>query len=743
MYSAEFPYTDFNKVNLDWIADELKNDKQQIAQNTADIEELKAGGTVIDYEDLQNLPEINGVTLIGDKSLDDIGAASADEVSDLKSAIDDMLKGDMPFKIVQDEYIDKTDGSIISYNGWDRTNYIPVDIIASFVAKNGQQSDYNAFYDANKGFISSFTVKTTDLKFVVPNNAKYVVFSSSRSGMAAFSWSITTKDEADIDSLEETQGYISESFGYLDIPVTVTAQNTFTVFPFLQGKTYKVTNNTAGNVNLYTCNGSINDRVDRIAVPLLANSEATFTASANANYINIYALNTGDILVECEGNYVSDIIDTFDENSQKIDDLKENNYPLSVVADEYINKTTGAIESYVGWSRTDYTKCVGKDYLIVDGSANTDYNAFYDKGKNFIYSFSVRSGRTEIAIPDNAYYFIISANTTQLVTVHVMIATVEEWLQTIPEYYFANNYLPNKISSIITAMENCVANGDAFVFITDIHWDKNARQSPKLINYLYRKINITRLFNGGDNYDGKNSIVTRNLRRAIESDKVITAVGNHDWFVHATPSELYYDNYMYGFNFEYGNRDELYYYVDNEQQKIRYIVLGAYGEQLDSDGNYVSRGGYTQSQADWLESVMPTTGGYTFVIITHALYSNTDYSGAIVYDVPNYTLIQNVLDNYSGDGVVACVLQGHVHLDKVTHTPGGIPVIWTTCDKPSTETDPLAYARSKGTIDEQAFDVCILDKTNRKITLVRVGAKALNGIDNNLGTQVEYREVTY
>lgn len=90
MYTNEFPYTDFNKVNLDWIGDELKTDKQQIVQNTADIEELKTGMTTIDYEDLQNLPEINSVTLIGDKSLEDIGAASADELNDVKSAIDYM-----------------------------------------------------------------------------------------------------------------------------------------------------------------------------------------------------------------------------------------------------------------------------------------------------------------------------------------------------------------------------------------------------------------------------------------------------------------------------------------------------------------------------------------------------------------------------------------------------------------------------------------------------------------------------
>lgn len=84
---SDYPNTNFNETNLDFILEETKKNSADIAKNTADIEELKTGGTIIDYEDLQNLPKINGVTLMGDKSLEDIGAASADELSDVKSAI--------------------------------------------------------------------------------------------------------------------------------------------------------------------------------------------------------------------------------------------------------------------------------------------------------------------------------------------------------------------------------------------------------------------------------------------------------------------------------------------------------------------------------------------------------------------------------------------------------------------------------------------------------------------------------
>lgn len=88
-----FPSTDFNKVNLDWICDTLQKDRADIDQNTADIAELK--NTVIDYDDLINKPQINSVTLSGNKSLSDIGAASADELDNLKSAINKYNAGNM------------------------------------------------------------------------------------------------------------------------------------------------------------------------------------------------------------------------------------------------------------------------------------------------------------------------------------------------------------------------------------------------------------------------------------------------------------------------------------------------------------------------------------------------------------------------------------------------------------------------------------------------------------------------
>ena len=136
-----FPNTDYNKINLDWILDEMKQDREDIDQNAADIAELK--NTVIDYDDLINKPQINSVTLSGDKSLSDIGAASEDEVNDLRSAFivvesnNIFNKNDPDIEI--GKYIDQYAHivSVPSYPKYIISGYIPVSRNTDYVITQG------------------------------------------------------------------------------------------------------------------------------------------------------------------------------------------------------------------------------------------------------------------------------------------------------------------------------------------------------------------------------------------------------------------------------------------------------------------------------------------------------------------------------------------------------------------------------------------------------------------------------
>ena len=83
--------------------------------------------------------------------------------------------------VIDGEYVAQTDGSITKYSGWARTDYLNC-YGASKVAWSGvtYNSTYNAFYDGDKSFISSFKTQTSEESEIeVPTNAVYVVFSAT------------------------------------------------------------------------------------------------------------------------------------------------------------------------------------------------------------------------------------------------------------------------------------------------------------------------------------------------------------------------------------------------------------------------------------------------------------------------------------------------------------------------------------------------------------------------------------
>ena len=110
---------------------------------------------------------------------------------------------------------------------------------------------------------------------------------------------------------------------------------------------------------------------------------------------------------------------------------------------------------------------------------------------------------------------------------------------------------------------------------------------------------------------------------------------------------------------------------------------------------------------------------------------------------PRFIALKNILVNYNGNGTIAAVFQGDAHVDRVfrLNGEGSIPVICITTDKCN---GGMNQVRTVGTINEQAFDVVVVDKTNRKITCVRIGAKAKDGVGlTTQGNDVEYREIIY
>ena len=316
----------------------------------------------------------------------------------------------------------------------------------------------------------------------------------------------------------------------------------------------------------------------------------------------------------------------------------------------------------------------------------------------------------------------------------------------VPGYYHENHYLTRKVNRINSVGEDITSNGDLFFVITDQHWDYyNAKRSPALMRYLSGHCNIPRLFSLGDIAYGTSLEYVSLLNKAY-SGEIHHVVGNHDYDDSTTGSALVY--YLdSGKEMQVGNADRHYYYVDNRQQKIRYIIMS--GSNESSAGGYL--GGYEADQITWLTNeALNVEDGWSIILFTHSLYSYSIADGSItMYDHANPFIA--ALDSYSGNGEIIALFAGHTHHDAVDHTSKGIPIIVTACDKclpyideNGTNTEPeYATERPIGTITEQAFDVVALDKANRTLTLIRIGAPADNYVDGVFSGKVEERVVTY
>ena len=315
----------------------------------------------------------------------------------------------------------------------------------------------------------------------------------------------------------------------------------------------------------------------------------------------------------------------------------------------------------------------------------------------------------------------------------------------IPDYYFDNHYLENRVKAINDAIADCSGDCEAFVWITDIHWENglNERKSPQLIMYIASKTGIKKLLNGGDT--GNSQVVCKNaieqLRKAIGSDNVYTVTGNHeivDASRYEKPFERVADELRgHNHNIVYGDGDKSYFYFDNVTNKVRYIGLSSFGLFLNNKCEPC----YTAEQLTWFKNTaLNVATGWTIVIFTHSLYYVSTPSDKLGKEANSFI---EAINQYKGNGTIACVLMGHSHKDRMHIGSTGIPYIISACDRRASYHGDINVDRIPGTISEQHFEVVVIDKAKRTIKMFAIGAKARDGFDDNPGKEVDVRTVNY
>ena len=324
----------------------------------------------------------------------------------------------------------------------------------------------------------------------------------------------------------------------------------------------------------------------------------------------------------------------------------------------------------------------------------------------------------------------------------------------LPDYYA--DYMTSKYNEINTLMES-ITDGDAFIFITDTHWGDNVQVSPNIINHIKKNTNVQKVIFGGDvvrAFGTKDKIkedvygFNSEVKDYIDSRNYFPTIGNHDFTIKFERSADDQTGYTYGVPFAYNSsvkplesyvsliNQKMYYYFDNPVQKMRYIMVNT-EEGVNSGDNPWGVGAHiTQQQLDWLTNdalnvpsddwhvvtighvpihpYAPSHDG-ALDILRYALEGYTNKSKAS-FAAPYGTVLNTDFSTYKGKMVgYFC---GHNHKD--TEFVGENMInISTGCD--ATYNDDV-WKRTVGTVTEQLFDVVIVDKTNKKINMVRIGA---------------------
>lgn len=345
------------------------------------------------------------------------------------------------------------------------------------------------------------------------------------------------------------------------------------------------------------------------------------------------------------------------------------------------------------------------------------------------------------------------------------------------------DYIAAEVSDTVEQLQSIQGyNTATFGFITDMHYAAKFKYTHlirlrRTLN-AYKKISETAqsdfLVMGGDHItNGSKSYVSdcfRALRSELSGIRYMPVNGNHDdnciWdpvcikeqraINHLLPEERYTLFYNHapqnGAVFNRQNRG-LYYYADNKDMRVRYIFLdtGDVPYKYDENGALVyfthNFYAFSQAQLDWLvnEALSFEEDGWTVMVFQHVPPMNMSFETR--EDLSRISVIHDILKSRNngtdlhincgtGDFCIklnaefskykscdiAAVMCGHIHCDDEKKIDGIQYISTANSVMYVREKNPLN--RFDGTKNELLFDMATINKKERTLSLIRVGAGA-------------------
>ncbi|WP_430538177.1 phage tail spike protein [Enterococcus casseliflavus] len=204
------------------------------------------------------------------------------------------------------------------------------------------------------------------------------------------------------------------------------------------------------------------------------------------------------------------------------------------------------------------------------------------------------------------------------------------------------------------------------------------------------------------------------------------------------------------------NDKNMYYYYDVPDKKVRVFILNSYDIPYiyDSDGTVkylgVNVGGYRQAQLKWFaDNLVSTPTDYTIVCFQHIQWGDW-YTTTPAYFPYNWETVKGLVvaaktgtsfnrkytDNadfasdisvsFTTPRTIAFLAHGHHHTDRMT-TKDNITNVSTSCSVSRPKKDQ--GDRPLGVLEEDLWDVFVLDTKKKHVDIVRYGAGSDRSFD--------------
>lgn len=231
----------------------------------------------------------------------------------------------------------------------------------------------------------------------------------------------------------------------------------------------------------------------------------------------------------------------------------------------------------------------------------------------------------------------------------------------------------------------------------------------------------------------------RKVLSPIGEERLLHIRGNHDdvwgeangiYYVNKIAPNKIWDSFhrteKVDYRRVYGG-DCTYFYVDDIQQKTRFICLNAHyyeGPEITSGLSKHMTSGFGAEQLDWLEkAALNVKNDFDVVIFTHIPPTASTINGRNYYlsQYNDGVAFRNIL--VSSDANIIGMFCGHTHVDSIVEDDLPFPIITIRCAS-NLDYDTDVYpkgTRVLGSDNETALDIVTIDKKHKKIHLTRLG----------------------